>query len=311
MAVVPATAGRAAEPVTVQTTPIDLDNTDLAQTRAGALTYRGGLELVSPAADFGGLSGLHVTADGAHLRAVSDRGYWFTASLRYDSSSNLSGVADAAMAPLTDGEGRPLTGRGATDAESLSPDGAGGWYVAFEQRHRIVHYPAAGPAVAVMGPEQAQALPGNRGLEGLTRLADGRLLALGEADTGTGFIDAYVQADGGWDALRLHQWQDFRATGATTFPDGSVLVLQRAFSWLGGVSARIVHVPRTDIAAGAVLRPRELARMHLPLNIDNMEGIAARTGPDGETLVYLISDDNFSLLQRTLLLMFEWGAADQ
>jgi len=35
-----------------------------------------------------------------------------------------------------------------------------------------------------------------------------------------------------------------------------------------------------------------------------MEGVAARRGPDGETLVYLISDDNFHILQRTLLLMF-------
>jgi hypothetical protein len=40
-------------------------------------------------------------------------------------------------------------------------------------------------------------------------------------------------------------------------------------------------------------------------NIDNMEGIAVRRGPKGETLLYLISDDNFSPLQRTLLLMFE------
>ncbi len=36
-----------------------------------------------------------------------------------------------------------------------------------------------------------------------------------------------------------------------------------------------------------------------------MEGIAARRGPGGETLIYLISDDNFHPWQRTLLLMFE------
>jgi hypothetical protein len=34
------------------------------------------------------------------------------------------------------------------------------------------------------------------------------------------------------------------------------------------------------------------------------EGVDARRGPDRETLVYLMSDDNFSSLQRTLLLMF-------
>jgi len=40
-------------------------------------------------------------------------------------------------------------------------------------------------------------------------------------------------------------------------------------------------------------------------NIDNMEGIAVRRGTNGETLLYMISDDNFSARQRTLLLMFE------
>ncbi|HVZ14607.1 MAG TPA: twin-arginine translocation pathway signal, partial [Bauldia sp.] len=39
-------------------------------------------------------------------------------------------------------------------------------------------------------------------------------------------------------------------------------------------------------------------------DIDNMEGLAARPGPNGETLLTLISDDNQSLLQRTVLLQF-------
>ena len=40
-------------------------------------------------------------------------------------------------------------------------------------------------------------------------------------------------------------------------------------------------------------------------NIDNMEGLAVRRGPKGETLLYMISDNNFSPFQRTVLLMFE------
>ncbi len=41
-----------------------------------------------------------------------------------------------------------------------------------------------------------------------------------------------------------------------------------------------------------------------PLTLDNMEGVAARQSERGETLIYLISDDNFRLLQRTLLMVF-------
>ena len=37
----------------------------------------------------------------------------------------------------------------------------------------------------------------------------------------------------------------------------------------------------------------------------NLEGIAATHGPRGETLVWLISDDNFNPLQRNILLLFE------
>jgi hypothetical protein len=39
--------------------------------------------------------------------------------------------------------------------------------------------------------------------------------------------------------------------------------------------------------------------------VDNLEGLSARTGPRGETLLWLISDDNFNPLQRNILLMFE------
>jgi hypothetical protein len=38
--------------------------------------------------------------------------------------------------------------------------------------------------------------------------------------------------------------------------------------------------------------------------IDNMEGIDAHVTAEGETVLTLVSDDNFSLLQRTLLLQF-------
>jgi hypothetical protein len=39
-------------------------------------------------------------------------------------------------------------------------------------------------------------------------------------------------------------------------------------------------------------------------DIDNMEGLSVHTGPDGESILTLVSDDNFSVLQRTLLLQF-------
>ena len=87
--------------------------------------------------------------------------------------------------------------------------------------------------------------------------------------------------------------------------DHVLLVLERRYTLIGGVSAIIRKVKRDAIKAGATLEGDELAMLRAPLSVDNMEGIATRRGPNGETLIYLISDDNFSpLLQRTLLLVF-------
>jgi hypothetical protein len=43
-----------------------------------------------------------------------------------------------------------------------------------------------------------------------------------------------------------------------------------------------------------------------------MEGIGVHTGADGETIITLISDDNFNpLLQRTILLQFALPSSAQ
>jgi hypothetical protein len=48
-----------------------------------------------------------------------------------------------------------------------------------------------------------------------------------------------------------------------------------------------------------------LAEMRKPITVDNMEGLDVVTTPDGRTLVFMLSDDNQSSRQRTLLMMFE------
>ena len=50
---------------------------------------------------------------------------------------------------------------------------------------------------------------------------------------------------------------------------------------------------------------RVLAEMNLLVTIDNYEGIAAKAMPDGHVRLFIISDDNFSTSQRTLLMVFD------
>ena len=88
---------------------------------------------------------------------------------------------------------------------------------------------------------------------------------------------------------------------------GDVFVLEHRWSLLAGTRVRIARLGAADLAqaaAGATLVGQEIARLEAPLTVDNFEGIAIRRGSGGETLVYLISDDNFNPLQETLLMLF-------
>ncbi|MFQ5541980.1 MAG: hypothetical protein ACE5E2_04055, partial [Candidatus Binatia bacterium] len=52
------------------------------------------------------------------------------------------------------------------------------------------------------------------------------------------------------------------------------------------------------------LRGEKIVHLDPSVEIDNFEGLAVRVDPVGGTLLYMISDDNYSQLQRTLLLQF-------
>ena len=54
----------------------------------------------------------------------------------------------------------------------------------------------------------------------------------------------------------------------------------------------------------AVLDGPELIFADMGHQVDNMEGIAVHRAADGALVLTLVSDDNFSPLQRTLLLQF-------
>jgi hypothetical protein len=67
---------------------------------------------------------------------------------------------------------------------------------------------------------------------------------------------------------------------------------------------RIRRIRAEEPKPGAAILGETLLEATDRYNIDNMEGIAVHRGASGETIITLISDDNFSALQRTLLLQF-------
>lgn len=333
-----------AETIAVTSRPVNLHAANRPAERVGRLGYRGGLVLRSKDARFGGFSALAISADGRTLTALSDKGFWLTATLSYDADGRLAGLGGATIGRLVGPGGRRLR-RHESDAESLARLPGGGYAVAFEHAHRIRLYTAPLQALAahprrMPQPPDLAAAPRNGGIEALTRLADGRLLAITErmkaprnsGAGGTGGEKGAANGDSGkatvgwvfegkrWRRLSYALTGSFVPTGAATLPSGDVLMLERRFSLLSGVAARLQIVARDAIRAGARLEGTEIARLAPPYTVDNFEGVAVRLAPaakrgkkgaggkgageKSETLIYLISDDNFNPLQRTLLLMF-------
>jgi hypothetical protein len=63
-------------------------------------------------------------------------------------------------------------------------------------------------------------------------------------------------------------------------------------------------------AAEAQARKTELALLAPPLALDNFEAAAVTRLPNGDVRLYIVSDDNFSPRQRTLLFAFDLTLAD-
>jgi hypothetical protein len=302
-------AGAAAEPLLLDSARVRLNPEDHGQVAVGGLEYRGGLVLTSNDDRFGGLSGLEVSADGSRALALSDHGRWVEFGLVYDDDGRLIGVGPGTITSLHGIGGQPLADNG-KDSEDLARLSDGRLAVSFERLHRVVLYstaPAPGPAQRLNPPRKLAWAPGNGGIEGLTELRPGRLLALTEAllvggDRVMGWL--LSPAAGTDDELFFATTRDFKPTSLATLPGGDVMVLERRYSVLAGVAVRLSRIDADSIVPGALLTGTEIARISPPLTVDNFEGLALRQGDDGRLLVYLVSDDNFNPLQRTLLLMF-------
>ena len=296
-----------AAPIEVSAEPLPLIEKDPAKAAVDKLKYRGGAVLKSPDPRFGGFSGLVVAPNGASLIAVSDRGLRLEAKILYASDGRLLGLAEADLGSLAGEDGRSLRLVAERDAEALAASPSGEIIVAFERDHRLLRYlPGTLVPERIPAPEEVARAPANGGIEVLTFLEDGRLLAIAEELIQGGHAVGWVSDADGWSPLTYALSDGFVVTDLATLPGGDVLVLERRYQLRIGVAARVRRIARTTIAPGAELVGELLAELRSPLAVDNMEGISARRDPaSGKTLIYMISDDNFSAAQRTLLLMFE------
>lgn len=284
--------------VTVVSEQVAADPTRPDRTDFGRFRYAGGLVLT--ATDSGRLHGLSDIrmVKGEQLVGVTDEGDLFEARLRLDAEGRLAGVDRVRITPLAGQNGGPLGGKLEADAEGLAILKDGSRLVSFEQRHRILRYTNDGrPPQEVNHP--AVDFPANGGLEALS------------ADPARG-PDAWLA--GGEESGELWTCSprtpcrslgnlpkpfEFGLVALTPLPDGGLAYMIRAWDPLRG--ARVALILRS--AEGAEMDRLELGR---PLTTDNFEGFDVLPGKNGGLRFLMVSDDNFSDQQRTLLLAFDW-----
>ena len=289
------------------------DTRDHSHVRFGSLEYRSGLILTSSFRGFGGLSGLRLDARGEHFIAISDKGTWFTGRIVYR-GREMTGLDDVEASPMLGSDGKPITSRGWFDSESIALDGSR-VYIGLERVNRVLRFDFSkgftrAPGEEVPLPPAARKLPFNKGLEALVMVPkgfalSGTLIAISERGLdGHGNILAFLLGGRTPGRFTVRRTDHFDISDAVLLPSGDLLLLERKFSWLGGVGIRIRRVALASIAPGAVVDGPSIFHADLGDEIDNMEGIDAHVTPEGQTVLTLVSDDNFSALQRNLLLQF-------
>lgn len=252
--------------------------------------------------DFGGFSGIEMSADGLSYTVLSDRGTVRWGSVSRDSQGRIRTLSTAGRARLQDSSGTKLKPGYLGDAEGLAIDAEGRMFVSFEGLDRIARFDDPdGPAVRIPRDPDFRSVRRNAGFEALAVTPGGDLLSIPE-DWGRdapGFpvwrfrdeawsVPFFIPRDGAWAPV-----------GADVGPDGKLYVLERDFQGLRGFASRVRRYAFDDNSIGP---PEPILESSL-LQFDNLEGIAVWADGQGIRLT-MVSDDNFIFLQRTELVEY-------
>ncbi len=299
--------GASGAPLSLTVRTIDsfgLGGTNLAE---GSLEFLGGLQVTSSDPNFGGLSGIDML-DADNVIMVSDAGTFVRAALVHE-NGRLTGLADTEIESLfPDGDMEKRV----SDAEDVAIDPANrgrGVIVRERQANAMLTFDLeAGRPVnftprAVGAPDRL--LRSNRGLESVAyapaaSLYAGEIVAIAEhPPTGETDIPGWIA---GVAAFAIVRRDDFDISSARFLPDGDLVLLERRYAL--GWGLRLRRIAGSAIKPGARLDGEILLDAGVTSQIDNMEGLAIGRDAAGRTVLTLVSDDNYSVLQRTLILQF-------
>lgn len=306
-----------ADSQTVTSNPVSTFMSAQVGERVQGLIWRGGIEMQSAADSFGGLSGIGYTGPDNRLVMVSDRGNFVSGQLIYSQDGRPASLVGVGIEPIQNSKGAILPRAYVRDAEALTVIPRQGTpaavRVGFENLTRVADFELTdgvpqGPAREVTIPKWLTDTRTNESLEAVclappaSSIAGSTLLLTEGVIADDGLHSAYLLGHDDKGPLTYSSGPDTDPSDCAFLPDGDLLVLERGLALLT-FKMRLVRIPAAQVKAGAQMQGEVLLQSSGP-DIDNMEGVAVHEGPDGETRITLISDDNFNDWERSLLLEF-------
>ena len=310
------TGGKADEggPADISATVISTFRPGSQETQFGALEFIGGLELSSDDALLGAISAIRFRPDQRHFVSVLDTGHWLTGAIERDDKGRLKGVTEARIMPMIDRYGGTDAGKGAMDAEGLALRGDH-VLVSYEQYHRVDAYPDPGfetsspdDTIPILIPRRQ--LRANRSLEALmiapqsSPLAGAAVIVAEDSLNDEGNMLAAILDGPLQGRFTVRHYDGFDVSDGVFLPDGDLLLLERRFGLAHGLGMRIRRIAGADIKPDALVDGTVIFEASTREQIDNMEGIDVFRAADGTLHLILVSDDNHSILQRSLMLEF-------
>jgi len=269
----------------------------------------GAWQLVSPNSGFESWSALLALEKGT-LLAISDRGQF----ARFAAPRLAGGVVPATIGPVLPGSDdfKPMQ-----DMEAATRDPASGRiWVGLEGRNAILRLEADLSDPMFAYPEAMRDWYMNSGPESLVRLADGRFVVLSERSTSErkNTSEGLLFESDPLDAQQPLQFNlqtpdGYAPTDMAQLPDGRVLILLRGIrvTPFPHFTTRLLLADPATIRAGEDWAWSDVGELGSAMPHENYEGLAITGADGGPVTLWLLSDDNGStIIQRTLLLRFEW-----
>jgi hypothetical protein len=241
---------------------------------------------------------------------IGDFSTYVTARLVRE-DDRLVGLADAQIGTLFPGGGDPKTMGDAEDVALDPSHQSRGVIVRERQPNAMLTFDLADGRPTNLQPRLVGApnrvLRSNSGLESVayapaTSPLAGEIVAIAERPRrGETDLTGWIAGKGSFTIVRH---DDFDVSSARFLPDGDLILLERRYAPAWGIAMRLRRIAGDTIKVGARLDGDVLLDAGMTSQIDNMEGLAVSQDASGRIILTLVSDDNFSILQRTLILQF-------